>query len=87
MRNVIITALAATIITVSFNANSQFSVKLDYELMQKCVGYFKSSQKIDICACAIEESNYHYPDDRSYHNNDKGFDNALKENIEICKEK
>jgi hypothetical protein len=85
MRNVIITTLITTVMAVSFNANARFSVKLEYELMRECVGYFKSSKKINICSCAIDKSNYRYPDDSSYHNNDKGFDNVLKENVEICK--
>jgi hypothetical protein len=85
MRNVIITALATTIIAVSFNANARFSVRLDYELMKGCVGYFKTNKQINICACAIEKSNYKYFNDSSYRNDDEGFDRTLDENIERCK--
>jgi hypothetical protein len=85
MRNIIITTLATTIIAVSFNANSQFSVRLDYELMKGCVGYFKTNKQINICACAIEKSNYKYFNDSSYRNDDEGFDRTLDENIERCK--
>jgi hypothetical protein len=87
MRNVIITALATTIIAVSFNANARFSIKIEYELMQKCVQdpwFF--DRKVEICACAMEYSGKKgYSKNKLSEQSQKKFIKSLKKNIERCK--
>jgi hypothetical protein len=84
MRNVIITALAATIITVSFNANARFSLEKEYKVMKDCVqNPWFFDRKVKICACAIGENKYSY--DSAYEKNKSRFIDALEKNIDICK--
>jgi hypothetical protein len=86
MRNVIITALISTIITVSFNANARFSIKLEYELMQKCIQKPWTFDKLSaICACAIRKSNDNgYSNDSSFRANESGFMKGFEKNTKWC---
>jgi hypothetical protein len=86
MRNVIITALISTIITVSFNANARFSIKLEHELMQECIqNPWFFDIKVKICACAIRKSNDNgYYGDSYFRDNESGFMKGFEKNIKWC---
>jgi hypothetical protein len=85
MRNVVITTLTITVMTLSFNANARFSIELEYELMQRCIQKpWTIDESAEICACAIRKSNYEYSSDGSFYNNESGFMDKLEKNIDQC---
>jgi hypothetical protein len=84
MRNVVITTLTITVMTLSFNANARFSIKLEYELMKSCIQEPWINESTETCSCAIKKSNYSYSNDRSFKKDESGFMDTLEKNIERC---
>lgn len=83
------------VIMLSFNiqAENRFSISLEYELMNNCVGNTRySNKKIKICECALTETmengwKLDYDNDEDYSDDAKEFNQNFSKNIKECSKK
>ena len=85
--------LSVILVTFSFNiqAENRFSMPLEYELMDECVGNTSySKKKIKVCSCALIETMENgwksdYDNDDDYLENKAEFNKNFSKNIEKCR--
>ena len=84
--------LSVILVTFSFNiqAENRFSMPLEYELMDECVGNSKyRSKQIKICSCALEKTQENgfgadYDNDEDYFEDKPAFNKNFSKNIKRC---
>ena len=70
--------------------DNRFSIELEYELMNGCVGKFRHLKpKISICACAMKKTNEDgwwpdYDNNDDYHDNEKKWLKSFNKNLISC---
>ncbi len=90
MYKTIILSVILTIFSLSAQAENRFSMSLEYQLMNSCVGSsrYRSSSKIKICACALEktmENGWWSDYDNDYLDDKKDFKRDFSKNMKECR--
>lgn len=86
----IISSVLFVVYSVSVQAENRFSMAVEYELMNECVGRNSVMKKIKRCACALEKTmedgwNPDYDNDEDYFEDQEVFDKKFLQNTKLCR--